>query len=154
MPKSSVFSSVLWLALASLWGNAAADVYKWVDDRGQVVYSQSPPPPPKHSVRIKTVPGPDPAEIARAQQALQQSIEQGYDQEEKKRHARTQKEQQKEMQDMRAKNCEIARKNLNTIQNLGRRRVISPDGTPVFLSEEERAARIEKAQKNIQEYCD
>ena len=154
MQKSPIFSTALWLALASLWGNAAADVYKWVDDQGQIVYSQSPPPPPKRSVRVKMVPGPDPAEIAHAQEALQQSIERIYEQEEKKRQARAEQDAQKEIQKQRAKNCEIARQNLNTIQNLGRRRIISPDGTPVFLSEEERAARIEEARKNIEAYCD
>ncbi len=154
MPKSPVFSATLWFALASLWGNTAADVYKWVDDRGQIVYSQSPPPPPKRAVRIQTVPGPDPEEIARAQNALQQSIEKSQEREEERRQARAQREQQREIQKLRAKNCEIARQNLNIIQNLGRRRILSPDGTSVFLSEEERAARIEKARKNIEEYCD
>ena len=70
--------------------------------------------------------------------------------------AKTQEQQeqaQKTADEQRAKNCEIARKNVAVLQ--GDRPVVKTDaeGKKVTLSAEERAAELQKAQKDQDYFC-
>jgi glutaredoxin len=44
-----IVAACLWIA----WGDAAAQMYRWVDDQGRVHYTQTPPPPQAKDVQRK-----------------------------------------------------------------------------------------------------
>jgi hypothetical protein len=60
---------------------------------------------------------------------------------------------QKQAEEVRAKNCEIARKNVQVLQ--GSTQVVKTDakGNKVVLDAEQRAAELQKAQKDQDYFC-
>lgn len=143
------------IALAGILASpgVGAAMYKWTDENGQTVYSQS--PPPKGNVRqLKKAPGPNPVEAERARETLQREIERSYDEASAREQANGEEEERQRDLEARTKNCDAARSNLTTIRNLGRSRILTPDGEYVFLSEAEREVKINDAQAGIEKYCD
>ena len=145
------FGSVLlsWLILASL---AQAAMYKWVDDQGVTRYSQH---PPSDRPAETLVPPPRPnTDAAAAQKKLEETL-QDLD-EDRKGRAETEQEQQKlaATAEHRRKTCTAARDNLTKLTTGGRKRLIGPDGVAAYMTDEDRQARIDKAQKQIEEFCD
>lgn len=145
------FGSVLlgWLILAGL---AQAAMYKWVDDQGVTQYSQH---PPSDRPTETLVPPPRPGtDAAAAQKKLEETL-QGLD-EDRKARAESEQEQEKlaATAEQRRKNCTAARDNLTKLTTGGRKRLIGPDGVAAYMTEEDRQARIEKAQQQIGEFCD
>ena len=137
-------------------GLASAALYKWTDENGIVVYSQTPPPSGQAKV-IRTAPGPDLEQRRQAAEALRSTVEQTQDAATARAQAREEKKQQQAQDNAlqtRAKSCEIARKNLATLENLGLGRLRMPDGQTVFLSAEERAARMQETRTQIEQFCD
>jgi len=128
-------------------------IYKWMDDQGQPQYSELPPPTgvPYETVRKPggAVSG---AEAGRDLTKEQEELARKLAEEE----AKTQEQQEqakKEAEDQRAKNCEIAKKNVEVLQ--GDRPVVRADakGNKVTLSAEERATELQKAQKDQDYFC-
>lgn len=145
------FGSVLlgWLVLA---GMTQAAIYKWVDDQGVTQYSQHPPSDrPAETVAPPPRPG---ADAAAAQKKLEETL-QGLDAD---RKARAESEQEQEKlaatAEQRRKNCTAARDDLTKLTTGGRKRLIGPDGVASYMAEEDRQAYIEKARKQIEEFCD
>jgi hypothetical protein len=140
------------LVAGCLCGPALAGVYRWVDENGVTVYSQT-APPAGAAVRIDTQPGPSAGDQEAARERLKTQVEQSFDAEEEEKQAAEEAAKKAEEDARRAENCEAARANLDTLQNLGTRMVRTPDGRYLRLSEEEVAAKTEEAQRQIQEYC-
>ncbi|UCC55563.1 MAG: DUF4124 domain-containing protein [Gammaproteobacteria bacterium] len=141
------------LALAS--GPEAADkveIYKWVDDAGEVHYSQVPPPNRDYEVIKRAAePADDPAKI---RSDLNKQVEaMDKDQEEKAEEVKD-AEQWARIQKLRRKNCEIANKNLANLQQGGQKAFMTPDGEVVRLTDEERQRRIDEANRQIKENCE
>lgn len=147
-------SILLNAALATcLCAPVSAAMYRWVDENGVTVYSQT-RPPAGEAVRIKPDPAPDPADAEAARQQLKGQLEQSFDAEEEKKQAAEERSRQKEADTLRAENCRAARHNLDMLQNLGRRAVRTPDGRFLRPSEDEVASMKEKARLDIEEYCE
>lgn len=145
--------AVLSAALIGCAGAEAA-VYRWTDESGQTVYSQT-PPPSGDAVRMeKPAAPPDAADVDRERQELREQIERNYDREVEREQMRTEQAEAKRRRENRAQNCQAARQNLWTFENLGRRRVHTPDGEYLRLSEEQRESQIRKARAEIDDYCD
>lgn len=153
MSESLRLSLAVVLAALVAGAGVEAAVYKWADESGQTVYSQT-PPPSGTALELKKPPEPDPAEAERSRETLRKELERSYDEAAERERVRNEGAEQQRDGKTRAKNCEAARSNLSTIENLGRRRVLVPDGEPVFLSEEERDAKMGEARANIKKYCD
>ncbi|MBI5041562.1 MAG: DUF4124 domain-containing protein [Gammaproteobacteria bacterium] len=138
-----------WLALT---GMAQAAMYKWVDENGVTQYTQYPPPDRKTQVMV---PPPPPAEDPEEAQKKLETLLQSQD-EQHKAAATAEGEQTKtdEQAKLRAQNCQAARTNLQNLTTGGRKRMIGPDGVASYLADEDRQARIDAAQKQIEEYCD
>jgi len=135
------------LALLLPLGAAQAEMYKWVDKDGHTVYSQTPPetgdyqslsapaaPPPS-----STAPDTSAADSAGAnsgQTAPDKTVE---------------KVSQKSAE-MRKKNCEAAKKNLQAYTVS--RRVTMPDGKVIMLGDKERQKRIDASKQAIKDFCD
>jgi len=131
---------------------ALAEMYRWVDEDGVTVYSQR-PPPDAPATTIAPPPKPSEAETMRAFERLKDQFVRDFDaKEEEKKQAEDQAKQAKD-QAMRDLNCTAARKNLETLQNLGARRLLTPDGEYRRLSDEERAKGIAEMRKAIEDNC-
>ncbi len=151
--------SGLLLTLLLLAGAAGAQVYKWRDANGQVVYSQTPPPPeiqteaetvappppPASAPTAKTAPAAKPAEPAapaKAQKAGKPA----------QTKAPSPAEQTKKAEALAAK-CERARKALNELRI--KNRIMMPDGKGGYrvMTAEERAAQRRRLEADLRKHC-
>ena len=136
------------LLLAALPLAAGAQAYRWVDEKGQVHYSQTPPPGKK----VEPVAPPRPPSSAPNQEALNQSLEserasapERAAAAERTAAARQQIEQQ----------CKQAREQLAYMEAKTARRLGTTDeqGNVSRVSEEEFQARRAELQRVIAEGC-
>jgi hypothetical protein len=147
----------LWFILAASWcglmvtAQAQQYIYKWADPQGQPQYSELPPPPgvKYEMVRKSGVAGQEAGRDLTKEQA--DLAKQVAEQEEQQKQQTEQA--QKQVDDVKAKNCEIARKNVQVLQ--GDAQVVKTDdkGNKVVLDAEQRAAELQKAQKDQDYFC-
>jgi hypothetical protein len=131
---------------------ATPAMYRWVDENGVTVYSQS-PPPTGDVVKLKKQRPPNAEESAAAQKRLEQQSEKMSEIREERTNVADEQTSIENMERQRAENCEAARQNIETLQNLGRRMIRTPDGRVLRLSEDQVQTQIEKAQIQIDEFC-
>ena len=146
----------LWLILAASCGGAVVTIqaqqfiYKWTDEQGMVKYSEMAPPVgvKYETVQKSSVPTGTEVDVS-AQQAREREA---LAREEAKRKEQTE-QTQKEAEEGRAKNCEIARKNVQVLQGEGRVVRTDAQGKKVTLDAEQRAAELKKAQSEQDYFC-
>jgi hypothetical protein len=134
---------------------ATPEMYRWVDENGVTVYSQS-PPPFGDAVKIKKQRAPGADDAGATGEQRENRRRQAREESEARSEAEAGRAQQaKGAQDepQRAANCAAARANLQTLQNLGRRMIRTPDGRVLRLSEDQVQTQIEKSQMQIEELC-
>jgi hypothetical protein len=141
--------------LAALLSCSTADgaMYRWVDENGVTVYSQT-ARVGGDAVRIDRQAGPTLAEQQAARAHLQEQLEQSQDAAEAKKAAEAEAAAKREEAEQRFTACEAARHNLETLRNLGPRMVRTSDGEYKRMTEDEVAAGIDEASRQIKEYCD
>lgn len=132
---------------------AHGEIYRWVDAEGQVHYSQSLPPT---GAAVEKVQGASKPAVApdTAQKALQEQVEKVDTQKQKTVEAKDLEGKVKEEIEKRKKNCEVARTNLQTLENLGGRKIQDSEGKVIRLSEEDRQKRLTEAQQQIKDWCE
>lgn len=145
--------TLLALAAVSVCLPAGAGMYRWVDEDGVTVYSQT-PPPTAPALRMQKQPGPSPQEQEAARERLRTGLEQSMDAREERKRAEQEQAKLAEERAVQEQNCAAARKNFETMQNLGTRMVRMPDGNVVRLSEQQVEDQKGKAQRQIEKYCD
>ena len=128
-------------------------MYRWVDENGVTVYSQT-PPPSGDVVRLKKQPAPSTDATEAARERHQRQRERVFDELEGRKDAEAEKSQQVAEAQYRKTNCAAARKNLEAFKNLGPRMIQTPDGKFLRLSEDEVEAQIAKAQDQVKTYCE
>ncbi len=128
----------------------ADTMYRYVNEHGVVVYSQTPPAGQAAEV-IKPAPGPSEAEQQAAHQRLQNVLK--TQQSPSPTPANTTDKQQQEYTEILAKNCTIARDNLQTLEQLGDRALIMSDGKKVYPTADERETLINQARQQIDDNC-
>ncbi|WP_193166319.1 DUF4124 domain-containing protein [Microbulbifer hainanensis] len=151
------------ILISSLAISAQADgIYKWVDDQGVVHFGSQPP----EKGEVEVVKKPKSARFKQwqsEQQALQaekdsdaEALEQNTtaaapaaNPEQKKADTGMSKAEQA----VRAQRCRMAQSNLQELNTHARVREIGSDGKMRVLPEEERQARIQRAQQAIQINC-
>ena len=127
-----------------------AATYKWLDENGNVVYSQQPPEEGPYET-IKTInPSPTsshstPAPSSSFTTEVQQEGE------ERELDQKVEQEAAKSAQ-LRADNCKAAKHNLETYTVY--RRIKNDQGEIIRLDDNERAKRIQEAKDAIKEFCD
>ncbi|MDG4554625.1 MAG: DUF4124 domain-containing protein [Candidatus Competibacter sp.] len=134
-------------------GQAQQFIYKWNDERGQIKYSELPPPA---GVTYETVRKPagfgqenaQARDLAKEQEELAKKLA-----EEEAKVQQQQQEQARKEGDLRAKNCEVAKKNVETLQS--DRPVVKTDaqGNKVALDAQQREAELQKARKDQDYFC-
>ena len=148
-----VIRTLLPLLLAITWiGAAEARMYRWIDEDGTTVYSQSPPASGEAAeIKINTSTSAPPKESVTGESSqpdsqTRESPEKPADGPSKEEIAASNK--------IKSENCTAARYNLNLDTNLGNRLVKTPDGLYKRLTEEERQQKIEESRKQVGEFCD
>ncbi len=128
-----------------------AKSYRWVDENGVTIYSQSPPPSGEATV-IKPPPPPasPPGETLKQLKARQAAIDESRN---KKDEIKKKEDTEAKNAEIKKKNCEISKKNLADIELHPRVRMKMEDGSYKQLTDEERTAQIEKAKKGIKDFC-
>ena len=135
------------LAATSAWANSVS--YKWLDDNGNIVYSQTPPRDRQYeTIRTKTSAGNSSSRTSSSSSTATKALEDSAAARKEK-----EKEAQKEadIQKKRAVECENAKKNVETYTIY--RRVRKPDGSVVRLDDNERARLLKQAQDDVAEFC-
>ena len=145
--KHAIFITLLF-ALPTLL--PAETTYKWVNDQGVVTYSQT-PPPGVNAERIDIRSGAK-AQGPSSTEKLNQLRQRQADQDEDREMAKQKQEEKASLQEMKQKNCEIARSNMRKLEGLGQR-LYKKDGEYKRLSEEERQNLIKQAQEQIKANC-
>jgi hypothetical protein len=140
---------LLLLGIASQ--TAVATTYKYQDASGDVVYSQNPPADPNTPYEVLGVPSHarpgtnSGADTSGAQKSITGTAE---DNQANQQVA----DEVKKAQEIRAKNCAAAKKNLEIYTVY--RRVKNEKGEMVRLNDAERQKGIDEAKKAIKEFCD
>jgi hypothetical protein len=158
-PRADAAPLILTLALAlsgaGLVGRpppAQGEMYRWVDETGTTVYSQS-PPPGTPATAIKPDPPPNPTEVSRAAERTRVLIEQDINRREDLAHAAEAAAKKAAEQTAAKSACNDARKNLEILQKGSYLPVRTPDGKTQFLTPDDLAKRIAEANAAIKANC-
>lgn len=128
-----------------------AQIYKWVDENGQINYTQQ--PPTSGDAEVVNVPPPPPVDTEQAQQEIDQLIEQQETAEETEAEAQQEAEEAAQKQAVLEENCRIAQQNYTQYENNPGRRVMDEEGNVTRLSEDERQQKLQELQEQIELYC-
>ena len=144
--------TLLWVTLGVALASPGllAEMYKWVDDEGQVQYSQSPPP----GRPAQTIKPPPKVDSKAARDKLKQQL-QDFEVRGDKRQEQAEADQKtQEQAGERKADCEAARERLAKLAGKPRILQYAEDGSSKRLTEEERQAAIAEARKKIEEHCE
>lgn len=149
--RSGIPSALLGLALLAA-PTAQAEMYRWVDQDGVTVYSEH-PPPDAEATRIRKDSAPSSVDTNRALDRINRFNTQDFDRREEAKKQAEEAAAAAEETAGRKHNCEMARRNLETIQTLGARRLRMPNGEYRVVSDDDRARLESESRKLIQENC-
>ena len=140
------------LSLCVLPGAWAA-MYKWVDENGQVQYSQT--PPPAAQFKELKAPPPPPSSAAESQKQLQDLLERQADSQARREADKQDKSEEARKREEMARRCEQAKGQRTLLENTPPNRVTveGADGTIHRLTEEEHASHLAQVKKIISEAC-
>lgn len=147
--------------------NAFAALNKWVDAEGKVHYSDQEPPANVQAKTLRSVSGPaqtpdvagavaQSAKVGSAPVAAKTYVEKEAELKKAqlaKKEVEAKAAQQQAAAEAKAANCAAAQQNLRTLQNIPRISEIDDRGERVFVSDDERQQRIEKAQQVVSSVC-
>ena len=137
------------LLFSLIMASASAATYKWVDENGNVVYSQQPPREgPYETIKTKK-----PSSVSLQPTPAQSSFMTGKEKEaeEAKKNSTIQQGIAKG-EASRIEKCKEAKHNLEAYT--AHRRVRNEKGEVVMLDDNERANLIEGSKEDVREYCD
>ena len=133
-----------------------AEMYKYIDENGQVVYTQFRPDPSLNAEAIKG-PAPPPSTAKGDHDNLIENLVKQAENREDQKAASKKAEIEKAEEERKKKNCEAARKNLEYLQGqetgLDKRLLVDKDGKPVKMSAEDRQNQINEAKEVIEQDC-
>ena len=148
MKTYRIFITSLLLSLIMVSANATT-TYKWIDENGNVVYSQQPPEEkPYETIKTKRS---STTQISTPSPTSSFATEVKKETEEQKLDQTVEQEAAKSAQ-LRADNCKAAKNNLETYTVY--RRIKNDQGEIIRLDDNERARLIEESKKAIKEFCD
>ncbi len=143
---------IFWLSLLGFTFSAfsvAASSYKWTDSKGNVHYSQH-PPKGKSYEKIKTPKHRSPSSPTPSPSSSDSNADKGID--EYNDGSDVLKKERANNAEVRKKNCESAKHNLNAYSVY--RRIKDPDGMVRVITDKERAEAKKLAEEGIREFCD
>jgi len=142
------------IALApALWASApvqAAKLYKWVDEQGNVTYSQTKPPDREaETIRLRSAT----LDASGAQDRLDELNDRAAAQQKDREFAENSATATAERDERMTSNCEIARQNMRILKTTSRIQDKDADGEPYFLDEAGIQAKIASTQRQIDNNC-
>ena len=141
-------AALLGLALSPL---SSAKLYKWVDENGNVTYSQQPPPKGRQGEEMELhgyrAADPD------AQEKLDQLEERADTAREDREFAEADEATNQDREARIKQNCETARENMRILKSSARIQDADADGNPVYLDESAIQAKVQQTQQQIDDYC-
>ncbi|RMH35212.1 MAG: DUF4124 domain-containing protein [Gammaproteobacteria bacterium] len=141
-----VLSVITGLAIAAL-SLAADKMYVWKDKKGVPHYTETPPPP---GIPFKVIEIQSSAQNPAARRTSQRPTSAPSPEATKTDPTKQQLDRYREA---RRHNCEVAKKNLYTLQNVARIKITDASGEVRLLTDEEKQQRIEESKKQIKEFC-
>ncbi len=145
------------LVLICYQSQAFAGVYKWVDDSGQIHYTdqKNKPGAEKLSIRKSSTTKPEHAASNKAHETADRAVNDETDSKEKlesqeKRPTMVEIELSKSEK---KRYCKEAKNAINSISNRGRMREIDAQGEYIYLTEKQRQKRLSAAKKKQREFC-
>lgn len=138
------------LVILVLAANASAAMYKWVDENGEVHYTQSPPP---EGVQGETIKPPPKVDTKSAVEQLDAKEKQWDDLQKQKADAAKKEAEQQDQIAKKKANCKLGHDKLDSYVQ-PRVKKTNADGSKEWMTEEERQAQIKEANNIIKEFCD
>ncbi len=129
--------------------SANAKMYKWVDEDGQVQYSQS---PPNSDVKVEEIKPPGKVDTESAQKQLEAQKDRANAFSEKRIEAENETKKAEAEAEQKLKQCEQARARLKSFQR-PRVNLLDEDGNRVRAKEEDRLKGLEDAKKYLSDNC-
>ncbi len=147
----------IWLAtivfatsLAGAWPAQAAKLYKWVDDQGNITYSEKKPPDVQaETIRLRSAT----LDAGGAQEKLDALNERAEEQQKDREFADNAATATAERNERMASNCKIARENMRILQTTSRIQDKDSNGEPYFLDEAGIQAKMKATQAQIDSNC-
>ena len=129
-----------------------AEMYRYVDENGQVVYSQFRPGTETETSTVKAPP-PPPSTAGQSRQQLIDSLQQGEDARQDKKEADKKAATAAAEKERQRKNCAAAKKNLANFTASDNRKLVDRDGNEIQMSAYQRKQQIERAKEAIARDC-
>jgi hypothetical protein len=150
---TKAFLTLLSASLLIMITSASAGMYRWVDDQGNVVYSQQPPPDNRASKNI--APPPPPAESPEDSLEKSRELNKKLDAIQKERNkARQERLKAKSERKERKARCSSAQKDLKTLMERPSNTLYrTGEDEWQRFTQEERSERIGKLKEVIKENC-
>jgi len=147
----------IWLAIVALVttlgaapSTQAAKLYKWVDEQGNVTYSEKKPPDAEaETIRLRSAT----LDAAGAQEKLDQLNEQAESQQKDRDFAQNAATATAERNERMASNCKIAQENMRILRSTSRIQDKDANGEPFFLDEAGIQAKMAQTQQQIDNNC-
>lgn len=131
------------------FGACAGEIYKWVDDNGNVHYGDRPQSNSAQTVKVR--PHSFGEENAQGRRRLQRRLLEAFEQERaQKREAQEQAKQEREKRD---RQCQLAQTDLLNYQRGGVFYEVDADGNRIYLSDTEVANRIAQLRDAVDQIC-
>ncbi|MCU7849642.1 MAG: DUF4124 domain-containing protein [Candidatus Thiodiazotropha sp. (ex Lucinoma kastoroae)] len=141
----------LFFALIVLFSTtASAEIYRWVNEDGVVIFSRTPPPGAKaETVKIRNS---SPSSANDSEDRLKKLHQRLADSEEDRGLKKAKQREQAEDKARNKQNCNAARKNLEQLTALANR-LYKVGDEYLRLTEEDRQKRMQQARDQIKEHC-
>ena len=150
MFKYACPACVLWF-LVALPSSLSAEIYRWVDENGQVHFEDRSKDQSDSGVRRYTTPSSASDTPAQRMEKTRKLLN-AYEAE--RQQAREQQEKQNELAEKRKRSCITARDNLRQYQSYGGIYRLDKEGNRVYISDRERITLLEQSREKVAEYCD
>lgn len=138
------------LAVAQTGAAQVAKLYKWVDENGEVSYSQVQPPGTGLQPIEMYVPGPSDDE---AEEALRTLSERAESQRKDRQFAASVMAEQAEREQRIRDNCDIAQENRRILTSAPRVQDVDEQGNAYFLEPNAITAKLAQAEDQVRKYC-
>ena len=149
---------LLGLAMAAFSASADSEIYKWVDEEGNVRYSDCPPPPSCDAETIQAPQEPNPTDVRRAQERLNEMLEEQHVSKDEREQEKLEKERQRviamTVAVAKKRVCIRVRQNLYVLQVQKPVFYLDEKGEYVYLDEETRQAEIRRMEQLITDNCE
>ncbi len=148
----------LWLAFPVFAVAGGGQIYKWVDKDGNTHFSDCPPSPDCTAEEVAKAPMPSEKEAVLARKKLDQMIQEQQASYDARKKAKVEREAKRDLALALAvaakRECASSRQNLHVLSKPRPVYWIDDEGEYIYLSADERLARINRLEKFIAQNCE